>query len=125
MEHDLPDELERTLQELGFCGCGNPEQAAEYLREGMQIIADQRKGPHYTRGAHRFDPEFEQWCKDHSARELAHFGSTGGAYFFYYWLADNDLEEHGGSVPGWLTPAGEELLAKLTAWRSDSASEQS
>lgn len=118
MDHDLDEELERILQDLGFCGCGNPEAAAEFMREGMQIIADQRKGPHYTRNAGRFDPEFEQWVKDHQARELAHFGSRGSAYFFYYWLCDKDLEEHGGSVPGWLTDTGEELLAKLTAWRS-------
>jgi len=109
---DIDSEL---IEALGLCGCGDHESAFDFVRGGLQLIADVKLGPHYTRNAGRFDPEFEKWCDDHSKREAAYFGSRGAMFFFYYWADDKGFTEHGGSVPGWLTEEGEAMLAKLTA----------
>jgi len=95
--------LDYVLVELlDFCGCGRPEDAAEYIRDGLRLIAE------------RFEkPEKEFDFPAYSGNLTAHFGSMGARYFFWYWCYDKGLTEHGGSVPGWLTPKGNALLAFL------------
>jgi len=34
-------------------------------------------------------------------------------YFMWYWFDKEELTEHGGSVPGWLTKKGLGMLNKL------------
>lgn len=91
----------------GFCGCGNGSAALEHVLGGLEIIAE--KAPPDRK-------DFDKWWKKHQADEQAHFGNSGAAYFFYYWAAKQDLTEHGGSVPGWLTDKGKELLGLLREW---------
>lgn len=86
---------------LGFCGCGQPDAALRYVLGGLDLIAEKINWD---------DPKS---LPDHRARERAHFGSDGAAYFFWYWATNEDLAEHGGSVPGWLTQRGEQIRADI------------
>lgn len=81
---------------LGFCLCGQPEEAGAFVARGLELIEQWRKRL----------PGHEQAC-------LQHFGSAGAAMFFYYWADNQELTEHGGSVPGWLSFKGELCLQAL------------
>lgn len=87
---------------LGFCGCGRPTDAAQHIRDVLSHVAD-RKGIDFNDKA-----AYPKW--EAQGRKI---GSDGALYFAYYFLDDKGFLEHGGSVPGWLTPKGEELLALL------------
>lgn len=101
---------------LGFCGCGCPEKNLEYIRQALEIIDDPR--PKWS-DEHK---SWEAWWPIHKEKVRAHFGNDQSAYFFYYWAAKNDLTEHGGSVPGWLSDKGRTLL-KLLNQQRDAESE--
>jgi len=92
---------------LGFCGCGSPDENLEYIRGALEVIADP-----YPKDENRTG--WDAWYEAHKARVIEHFGNERSAYFFYYWATKNDLTEHGGSVPGWLTDKGKHLLKLLT-----------
>lgn len=93
---------------LGFCGCGAPEENLRYVLGGLELMNEERPGwPHDTMA------NFHTWYEGHKARCLAHFGSERAEYFFYYWCDEKKFSEHGGSVPGWLTDSGLQLLADL------------
>lgn len=93
---------------LGFCGCGAPEENLRYVLGGLALMNEERPGwPSNSM------PEFHKWYERHKARCLAHFGSERAEYFFYYWCDEKKFSEHGGSVPGWLTDSGLQLLADL------------
>jgi len=84
---------------LGFCGCGQPEENLIYVMEGLAHI-----GKNYDEGS-----VFEDWWQD----GIKLFGNKRAMYFFFYWADKEELTEHGGSVPGWLTMKGKELLSDL------------
>lgn len=88
---------------LGFCGCGKPEEALTFMRDVMRHIHCLQSDDFLSA-----EEAFEDWVK-----EGQKIGSEGALYFAYYVLDDKQLTEHGGSVPGWLTPAGMELLQDL------------
>ncbi len=91
---------------LEFCLCGRPEDNIAYVLGGLELI-------------HSSCPEgmnFEVWFSDHQKTELAHFGTRESAMFFYYWADKEGWAEHGGSVPGWLTDDGLDLLSGLREW---------
>ena len=88
---------------LGFCGCGRPTDAATYIRDVLIHIDNGMRIDHKNNG-------YEKWAA--RGREL---GSDGALYFTYYVLDEKGFTEHGGSVPGWLTPKGQELLDWLKA----------
>lgn len=96
-------EIEEIQESLGFCGCGQPETVLLFLKEVLELISDEP-----AEGV-----TFDEWYPGHRAKELALFHSDGIAYFVWYVLADKDITEHGGSVPGWLTEKGEALLSRL------------
>lgn len=85
---------------MGFCGCGFPDQALQHIRDVLQLIHELK--------SLIWDNKLttDQWY----ARELKVFGSVGAAYFTYYVFDNLKLTEHGGSVPGWLTQKGIDLL---------------
>lgn len=89
---------------LDFCGCGSPEENLDFIRTGLELINEKRpENPN----------EFDKWWHEKEERVLKHFGNSQSAYFFYYWLDKEEYTEHGGSVPGWLTEKGLELLGLL------------
>ena len=91
---------------LGFCGCGRPEDNLEYIRDGLAHI----NAPRSKNMTHEQHSEwFKKWVK--RGHEI--FGNELSRYFFFYWCDKEGLTEHGSSIPGWLTPKGEELLEDL------------
>ncbi len=84
---------------LGFCGCRMPDTNLAYVKKGLQIINRDLKNW----------PPYDEWQKT----VMAHFQSQVAADFFFYWTDKEELTEHGGSIPGWLTDKGKELLGLL------------
>jgi hypothetical protein len=93
---------------LGFCGCGAGEENLLYVLRGLELIDE--KGP----ASHE---EWRIWWDGHNARVKEHFKTSEAQYFFFYWCDKEDFTEHGGSVPGWLTDKGHNVLAMLREWR--------
>lgn len=94
---------------LGGCGCGCPDENVRYVRDALALVAE--KCPD---GA-----DWKIWYAEHRKKTDALFGNQAAEYFMWYWLAENELTEHGGSVPGWLEQRGQDLLEDLTkalAW---------
>ena len=96
---------------LGFCGCGDPEAALRYIRDVLRLIDEPRPDGHV---------EWEKWYEGHRAREVALLPDEGARWLVYYLLDDKELTEHGGSVPGWLTGKGDDVLAALNTMDLDS-----
>jgi len=72
--------------ELGFCGCGDPEETLRNIREIFKAVK--------RRGATLRDDKLY--------------------YFVCYWADKEGYFEHGTSVFGsWLTDKGEKLLEKI------------
>jgi hypothetical protein len=98
---------------LDYCLCGNPEDNLAYVLGGLELI-------------HSSCPEgvnFKVWFSEHQKKVLAHFGTHDSAMFFYYWADKEGWTEHGGSVPGWLTEDGLDLLLGLREWHQNCAKE--
>lgn len=85
---------------LGFCGCGMPQESLKYVMGALQLIKE------------RVDKDYKQI----KAEEDAYYKSDGAKYFMWYFLDNKGFTEHGGSVPGWLTVDGKELLEDITEW---------
>lgn len=95
---------------LGFCGCGASEESLSYVRDGLAHINRLREeSPKQSNGHEAWNKWWEQWQAD----GLALFGNDRARWFFYYWADQKGFTEHGGSVPGWLTDEGRELLSDL------------
>jgi hypothetical protein len=93
---------------LGFCGCGVPGMNLAFVRDGLAHIDQKFDGDVFK--------ERDAWHAFWNAKkadEKRIFGSEAAAYFFYYWASKEDLTEHGGSVPGWLSDKGREVLDDL------------
>lgn len=92
---------------LGFCGCGAPDLALDYVGAGLDLVA-QRMALWESQDGHA-----ETRFKATEARELEHFGTDGARYFFWYWADGEGFLEHGSLVPGWLTERGKQMLALI------------
>ena len=93
------------INQFGFCGCGDPEGNLEFIMKGLQHI--DRDQPE---DRSKFGQWFDKWVKE--GHEI--FGNEESRYFFFYWADKEELTEHGGSVPGWLTEKGKRVLSDLT-----------
>lgn len=91
---------------FGFCGCGHPNGNLEYVRDGLAHIGKERPE---NMGQEEHSRWFDQWVNE----GLEIFGNEKSRYFFFYWCDTNELTEHGGSVPGWLTEKGKQALSDL------------
>lgn len=99
------DDKEELLQAgiLEMCCCGNPELNLWYVMRGLEVVESRRD---YTP---------EGYAKSRALADEV-FKSTESENFFYYWTAARDYTEHGGSIPGWLTEKGRDLLEMLREW---------
>lgn len=95
------EELYVFLMET-FCGCGAPGEAAEFLMKALEWL--ENKSEKYRAG---------QTFEESKAEFVALMQTDGARYFMFYVLCSLDLEEHGGSVPGWTTGKGSRVLAAL------------
>lgn len=88
---------------LGFCDCGEPESALEFMRDVLIAIRDRHAVAGSDNDAHTAAAE--------KINQLLP-GMIGLTYL--YVLTTYDLIEHGGSVYGsWLTDEGHEILEML------------
>lgn len=94
---------------FNFCGCGCPEDSLKFIKDGLAHIQNRTKKIQENHGE-KFKLTWDELQKE----QTFIFGSSGAAYFFYYWCDKEELTEHGGSVPGWLTTKGEVVLNLLT-----------
>jgi len=85
-----------TVHVLKFCGCGLPGEAMEFVGKVMRLLRDMHD-------------DHDVW--DAKWKELDElFPNDGIRYLVYYYLDNLELTEHGGSVPGWLTEKGKQVL---------------
>ena len=99
------DTLEDFIQMsvLCFCGCGMPRLALKHLQVALtQVKKRNELVPKDTLA-------FRELEKETSIQ----LGSNTAMWFMWYYLETQDLTEHGGSVPRWLTQKGKELLEDL------------
>jgi len=94
---------------LKFCGCGAPEENLRYIRDGLQHIKDAEE----NRPAKR--EEHGEWFKEWREKGVSLLGNRASRDFFFYWCDKEELTEHGGSIPGWLTDKGNKLLILLNS----------
>ena len=88
---------------FGFCGCGMPNEALEYVRKSLQLVDD------LTNLVFPNIISYEDWEK----RKKQVFSDNGAEYLMWYFLNEKELTQHGSSVPGWLTQKGIELLSDI------------
>lgn len=103
------DAIEFIIERIfGFCGCGCPYDVAEYIRQALQSIYDIEQKVWTNKVT------YNEWKNDNDNKKKKKiYSSQGAEYFIYYVLDQKGLTEHGGSVPGWLTESGKELLLDL------------
>jgi hypothetical protein len=95
------------LDTLRFCGCGIQGPTLGVFRDVMQTMSD------------AVEQKTElSWNEAYEARKKLFADNTAWEYLVYYTLDAHDLTEHGGSVPGWLSAAGEHILSAM-AGKSD------
>lgn len=103
--HETTD-VEAVMGELGFCGCGRPIGVLRHIHGAMSILRD--------RDEQESGMTWHEWWELRKKRIRDHFSSDGAEYFMWYWLHKEGYTEHGGSVPGWLTDKGVDLLDALS-----------
>jgi hypothetical protein len=82
--------------ELGFCGCGLPEETIALLRDVLSVIESD-------------EPNYKALLP-----LLDHKKTPGLVYTYLYLLDDKGLTDHGSGVMAcWLTDKGSELLDSL------------
>lgn len=89
--------LESWLYDEITCGCGDPDSAVALVHDTLDWMR-RRRAADFT----PVHPGIEEIISDERAR-----------WFLFYRLDMLNLTEHGGSVPGWLTPFGEQVLDAL------------
>ncbi len=99
---------------MGFCGCGRPDLANEVIFNALRHIEDLEQIRNRCSNKPGSDPAWTEELKTWNAKGVELFGSVGMETLVYYVLDKAELTEHGGSVPGWLTPLGEDVLAELS-----------
>lgn len=103
------DPLEFIMHEIfKWCGCGLSENALNYVYMHMLPflrLQDYEYNTVYSikRTKSAYENIYNSFKND----------IEGADYFFWYWLDNLGLTEHGGSIPGWLTEKGYELIQEL------------
>ncbi len=107
--------------QLGFCGCGMPNEALKFTRDALQLIEDLHTLNHRPECDERtiWEKHYDDW----NAKVAQLLPTNGHEYFVWYFFDAKRLTEHGGSVPGWLTAAGRTMLQDLNAWIENSENE--
>jgi hypothetical protein len=85
--------------DLKWCGCANPGEAARFMRDVLAALQARSAG---------------EWSDETRAAVDALLPDTALALSYWYMLDAHDLTEHGGNVRGsWLTKKGEKILKLL------------
>ena len=108
--------LEKVVEDLGFCQCGDTEKALRFILDGLRCIHFQQAiwelpYPDTVQASH---DERDRRHLELDERRLKVFGSLGATYFFCYWLDKENYTEHGTTIMGsWLTESGRLLALKI------------
>jgi hypothetical protein len=89
---------------IGQCGCGDPTSNVKYVGKMLAYVHDLKQSVWSK------DISYEEWQE--KGRDL---GTHSSIQFMFYWLDEKGFTEHGGSIPGWLTDEGLELLEDIKA----------
>lgn len=93
-----------------FCGCGDPESAAEWLRDLLMLL--DTSGQDSAVWEARSKALDAHWAKVVIADEQGqHYGPL--YYIINYWITEQEWTEHGGCVPGWTTDKGKAAIEVL------------
>lgn len=108
------DTLGELLQEgiLGFCGCGNPEQNLLLIHQLLTKHEDgqkKRSGLPYQEGHVLFCMQEEE------LKKFAQDNWEGLLRFFWYVMAEKNITNHGGSIPGWVEDRN--FMDALEKWK--------
>lgn len=79
---------------LDFCGCGMPDEAIDFVYKALNLVKINR------------EMKYDDWYKE--VKKL--LPNHGVEYFVWYYLDSKEFTEHGGSVPGWLTEEGVNMM---------------
>lgn len=101
---------------MGFCGCGRLDLANEIIFKALLHIADLEKIRDENCDRPGADPKWKKDLDGWNARGLKIFGNLGTETLVYYILDKAELIDHGGSVPGWLSELGVEVLEE---WKGE------
>lgn len=108
-----------VFSDLGFCGCGDPEGALDFLRSVLLAIRKRHSDNEIDESQQQSQ---ERWSRNSDAlRELIGMETTSAmAWSYLYFLNDKELLEHGGNCCGsWLTEKGEEVLDAMLKFDSE------
>lgn len=111
------DELMDFLsEEAGFCGCAQPVDAFKFLRDTLFLINELKEEVWNDLSGETYD----EWSNKFYHSLLGSKERPGLSCWWLYWIDHIGLTEHGGSVPGWLTTKGKEVLkAMIEIGKSD------
>jgi hypothetical protein len=91
---------------MGWCGCGQPDEALAYLGDILAFYDREREGPF-------------NW-EAYKAEEAKAFRTNNNIimYALAYFIDSKGLTEHGGNISGaWLTTIGKSILHDISALR--------
>ncbi len=99
-------------EELGLCGCGNPEFTYETIRRYLNIRNE------FVISKIDYQEVIDRYKND-LLLDYNNDIQYGLLQFMMYILDDKDFTTHGSSIGGcWLTKKGQRLLTVLEAWRA-------
>jgi|SRR5690349_6457942 len=104
---NIEEEFESILlDKTGFCGCGMPKEALFFLRDFINLIlirnsiSENQRVSGVSAVKSIVDNAWEEYKLGIKNLIINNYQSV--EYIIYYLLADKNIFEHGGSVPGWL-----------------------
>lgn len=107
------------FEKMKFCGCGIPEdmrdafiKSTRALRECWAVIRSTESAFSIARTEADRAKDKAAWDKLYADIADIWGPSDLNRYLCWYVLDAAGLTEHGGSVPGWLTPEGERFAAE-------------
>jgi len=103
-QYDFDDEIHAMdhLYNLGFCGCGVPDDALEFIGDVLRLMSSE---------------SFEVGKMLKLFKSEDNSNGNGMYYFILYQLDQKGLTEHGTSINlSWLTDKGKSLLSDIDEW---------
>lgn len=96
---NYPDAEAFLAYKIGMCGCGQPEEGFKYVLAVLRAV----------------EAQFGRYDKDSDLHSITGplWHSVGEREFVLHMLNEHGLLEHGGAIPGWLTPKGREIMDDL------------
>lgn len=95
------------FEKLKFCGCGIPDETRDALIKSTRALRECWAVIRSQEGKEGEQARSDAWKKLRADIDTTWNDPDLRLYLTWYILDIAGLTEHGGSVPGWLTPEGE------------------